>query len=430
MKPKQDWLRTPIFILNFNQISYMRQLVEWLRGAGYQDITILDNHSTYAPLLQYYDELQGDIRVVRRAINEHKSKVWTDHLEPLDRPFVLTTSDIVPDPCCPQDVVERLASLLAENPHLFKAGMGLRIDNLPDHYMHKDQVLIKQSEYWRKPALCGAFCADIDFTFSLYRCGSPFSVGPAVRTSWPYVGRHEPWYSDSGNRTEEEIFYENTIEPGRGSWGRTQLPEWLVGACLKLAAEPPPTLVHLMSGTAPFPGWINIDHRGNIGAQVTFDLENCPSRPLPFKDNSIDGFFIGHAFHSIKNKRGVVRAMLRVARDGARFVIRVPQPRKYQSRASPYRIESIKGWIEHPNVRLAESMRARWRLNRIKLVAIDDPGSPEDNDVINRMGTDNDIVREIVVHLVAEKERRCNGAGAEPTAIEVNTSPFDEHAVF
>lgn len=48
---------TSIFIVNRNRHEAMVRLVDWLRAGGTRRIVILDNASTYPPLLQYYDAL-------------------------------------------------------------------------------------------------------------------------------------------------------------------------------------------------------------------------------------------------------------------------------------------------------------------------------------------------------------------------------------
>ena len=60
----------------------------------------------------------------------------------------------------------------------------------------------------------GVYKAEIDTTFALYK---PFCGGKAdlyhqtFRTGFPYVIKHLPWYEDSGNLSEEEIYYINSV---------------------------------------------------------------------------------------------------------------------------------------------------------------------------------------------------------------------------
>lgn len=49
-----DYKKTPIIINNFNRLSTTVQLIDALKQRGYNNIHILDNQSTYPPLLEFY----------------------------------------------------------------------------------------------------------------------------------------------------------------------------------------------------------------------------------------------------------------------------------------------------------------------------------------------------------------------------------------
>jgi hypothetical protein len=364
----------------------------------------------------------GAIAVVRRPRNDPKATVWNEHLQALEQPFVFTSSDVVPDACCPVDVVEHLAEHLRDNPRLVKAGLGLRIDDLPTRYAHRREVLVKQSEYWRVPAGHGVFLAPVDTTFALYRRGGPFAFEPAVRTGRPYLARHEPWYSDSANRTEEERYYAETIAPGRGSWGREQLPDWMHAACAKLAAAPR-TLVHLASGADVFPGWINVDARPDVGADVVFDLERCADERLPIGRDSVDGFFMGDAFARLERTFPMLQELYRIAKPEARLAIRVRR-----DAARPLRPDAFDQYGQPGHPPAHDDYRADWQVECVTLVV--GPGLADTRpaaEVAARM----DGVREVAVELRAVKPPRPRdpGLGMTPT-LRVSSSPVEAATAF
>jgi len=43
----------PVYFNNFNRHDAMRRMIDWLQDAGTKRIVILDNASTYPPLLEY-----------------------------------------------------------------------------------------------------------------------------------------------------------------------------------------------------------------------------------------------------------------------------------------------------------------------------------------------------------------------------------------
>jgi hypothetical protein len=143
---------------------------------------------------------------------------------------VYTDPDVVPAPDCPVDALDRFAYLLDRYPRVMKVGFGLRIDDVPDHYAHKDAVIGWERNYWRWPVERGAYYAPIDTTFALYRhVTAPTRV--AIRTGPPYVARHDSWYLDFEHLSDEDRFYDSRAEnstpgsDGMAHWTATVLPE-------------------------------------------------------------------------------------------------------------------------------------------------------------------------------------------------------------
>ncbi|TXC65329.1 hypothetical protein FSC37_02025 [Piscinibacter aquaticus] len=100
-----DWRDIPVFIVNRNRHEAMVRLIDWLRAGGTRKIVILDNASTYPPLLQYYDALPQGVNVLRLPQNHGPYVLWQQRVhEVLDTPYVLTDSDIVPAEFCPADL--------------------------------------------------------------------------------------------------------------------------------------------------------------------------------------------------------------------------------------------------------------------------------------------------------------------------------------
>ncbi|MBL0314851.1 MAG: hypothetical protein IPP69_03390 [Flavobacteriales bacterium] len=48
----------PVVINNRNRLTYPLMLIDWLEKAGMKKIIIIDNASTYPPLLEYYSALR------------------------------------------------------------------------------------------------------------------------------------------------------------------------------------------------------------------------------------------------------------------------------------------------------------------------------------------------------------------------------------
>lgn len=205
--------RIPIVLNNRNRLTMLRSLIDWLVASGMKEIHILDNDSTYGPLLAYYSELESRrLAVVHRlGRNVGPYALWQTSLYRRLRwkYYVYSDSDVLP--CSPDGIgaLRLFMDLLARHPWAEKAGFGIRIDDIPDSCPRKSLVLGVEGQYWLEPAGEGAYVAPIDTTFALYR---PFRSGgdglKAIRTGDPYVLRHLPWYVDPQRKSEEEAFYE------------------------------------------------------------------------------------------------------------------------------------------------------------------------------------------------------------------------------
>ncbi len=203
----------PIIINNRNRFTFLKQLIDSLNARGYYNIYIIDNASTYQPLLDYYKKL--DCKIYYLTSNTGFCALWDTVIfeDFKDQYYVYTDSDLELPESCPDDILCWLMFLLSRYNDVDKAGLGLKIDNLPDYYQLKEKVvqwessLIKQSEQIEK----NVFKASVDTTFALYR---PNKFGPAqflqcIRTYGKYQISHLPWYVNFDNLNDEESFYIN-----------------------------------------------------------------------------------------------------------------------------------------------------------------------------------------------------------------------------
>lgn len=201
----------PIIINNFNRLTTLRMLIERLERANCRNIHIIDNASTYPPLLSYYDTLPYTVH----RLNENLGfkALWRSGLNAtLCRDyFVYTDSDVVPLDECPDDFMQKFLDVLKTRRLARKVGFSLRIDNLPDHYAYKDKVIAHESRFFQRPTADGKmYRAPIDTTFAMYRprigLSRSFSA-ESYRMAYPYQAEHLPWYNDLDNLSDEELYY-------------------------------------------------------------------------------------------------------------------------------------------------------------------------------------------------------------------------------
>lgn len=209
----KDYKQIPIIINNFNRLDSMKKLIESLEKRGYTNISIIDNLSTYPPLLDYYKTCRYTVFRLNRNIG--MTALWKSDIYRKFRNdfFVYTDSDIVPIEECPDDFLLFFLNTLKKYRLAQKVGFSLKIDDLPDHYAMKKEVILWEKQFSEYKCDEFLYRAPIDTTFALYRPRSQrkhaFFDIEMYRTAFPYMARHLPWYIDSENPDEENRYYIN-----------------------------------------------------------------------------------------------------------------------------------------------------------------------------------------------------------------------------
>lgn len=215
VKPSKitDYRKIPIIINNFNRLNSMKKLIESLERRGYSNIFIIDNLSTYPPLLEYYERCK--YTVFRLDKNIGMNALWGSGLIKRFRNdyFVYTDSDMEPVEECPDDFLAFFLQTLKKHRLAQKVGFSLKIDDLPDSYSMKETVIEVEKQYYRYQHEELLYWAPIATTFALYRPRARRIHGnyyiEMYRTAYPYTARHLPWYMDSSHPDEENSYYMN-----------------------------------------------------------------------------------------------------------------------------------------------------------------------------------------------------------------------------
>lgn len=206
---KLDCYNIPIIINNFNRLAFLKKLINSLESRGYSNIYIIDNHSTYPPLLEYYNSCP--YTVFRLNKNVGFKAIWeTGIYEQFKHDYyVYTDADMEIDEMCPKDFMNHFVDILEKYPTAQKVGFGIRIDDLPDSYTNKNKVIEWEGQFWSNEIEPGIYLAAVDTTFALYRpfCGGTADWNQKVfRTGSPYLIRHLPWYNLDESISEEKYY--------------------------------------------------------------------------------------------------------------------------------------------------------------------------------------------------------------------------------
>lgn len=202
----------PIIINNFNRLQYLQKQIDWLLSCGLKNIHIIDNASTYAPLLEYYKKIPATVYMLDKNIGHNA--LWRTHLYQRFGKYyhVYTDPDLLPSEHTPNNFMNHFKELLDKYPEIQKVGFGLITDDLPDHYPKKEEVIIWEKQFATNEIEPGVYRSKIDTTFALYRPGAFMQCWEhTLRTSAPYVLRHMPWYENPNDMDEETDFYKSKI---------------------------------------------------------------------------------------------------------------------------------------------------------------------------------------------------------------------------
>ncbi len=228
----------PVIITVRDRLSCLQQLLSWLENMGQQEIWLCDNDSTFPPLVEFLKSTKHN--VFFNKFNLGHRAPWLSGLVPQlgsERYFIISDPDVVPDVNTPSDVFEMFEHMLHSNPKIDKVGFSLRIDDLPDHFTHKADVITWETQFWQNVYWPGYYKAPIDTTFAMYRPGSGHQNGNSLRSGPPYMARHLPWYQDFDNLSEEDDYYIRHSDHLITNWNTDKLPATVRAQLTKLRAQ-------------------------------------------------------------------------------------------------------------------------------------------------------------------------------------------------
>lgn len=212
----------PVYINNWNILTWVKKMAAYLENVPDVAIFIIDNNSTYRPLLDWYQTCPYDVIRLRENLgsrhgynivlkgNEHKNKFGSDF-------FVFTDADLdISD--CPSDILEILKEGYSR--HNIKTGLSIEIEDVPEESLTYDGVVIDRC-YWEKKLDDLFYDSPVDTTFALYHKDSYLYGCDAIRSEKPYTAKHLPWYFTANCKmTDEEKFMYSQKPTMCGSGGQ------------------------------------------------------------------------------------------------------------------------------------------------------------------------------------------------------------------
>ena len=402
----------PIFFINRNRLESLKKIILWLLESGYENIKILDNQSSYPPLIEYYSTLGKSIEVIPLNRNAGPWVFWElgIHKE-IESHYIVSDSDLFPSDFCPTDLINYMYAILTQHEGIFKVAPGLNLENISPHYSQGELAYKWESQFWHKPVGRCLFAAAVDTTFAMYRRGVDFSNDPSsnIRLGYPYLLEHSPWQVNDSNLQDEEIFYRKNTEKGFSYWSANTPDERLISTEY-IKNNLSKKILHLGGGNEYIPGWINIDISGRK-LDLKFDLNNCKSEKLPFENNTIDGFYMSHVFEHISDTLSLMSELYRVGKNGSKFFIRLPHGSSDDAWEDPTHVrayfESSFVYFSQPAYSRADyGFIADWQVNKITLIVNPDLLQNDFNVAYNLVKLNRNLVNEMIVELEVVKPGR------------------------
>lgn len=206
-----NYLKIPIIINNRNRLTDLKKLIYSLELRGYTNIYIIDNNSTFPPLLEYYQLIKYHVFLLKENVGF--LALWQTNIYKkfIHNYYVYTDSDVEIIQECPQNFLEVFRQKMESDSKLYKIGLSLKLDDLPNFYSKKETVIEWEKKYYENKADDSFFIANVDTTFALYKpwykSGGANIYIKMYRSNFPYQLRHLPWYIDSNNISSEEEYY-------------------------------------------------------------------------------------------------------------------------------------------------------------------------------------------------------------------------------
>ncbi len=217
---------TIAFIIIRDRLELMKDLIKWMERQGLNKIVFVDNDSRLPTLLDFLQHTKYQVLSMQR--NTLQTGIWTAGIVRVLCPddfYIVTDPDLVPTRD-EKDVISHLYKMQEKFPHHLKVGLGLRIDDIPDYFVLKKDVIKWESQFWKHELEPGAYEAGVDTTFALYKPYThSYLIHPSIRTGEPYTARHLPWYSKPDKLSDEEIFYRMRLDHNVNTWNKDHLPE-------------------------------------------------------------------------------------------------------------------------------------------------------------------------------------------------------------
>lgn len=200
-------MKIPVIINNRNLLTWPKMMlkqIQHFKNVG--DIWIVDNNSSYEPLLEWLDTEPCNVLKLEKNVG-HTAPWISGLVKNLNSKYYVVTDGDLGLLGTERNVLEVMQNKLEFNPTLGKVGLGLdwRIVESDSPYFNHMQNY--ESPRWRNSRIIDGVFVDVpvDTTFAMYNTDTYFIGGGSLGE--PYTARHFPWEIKNINDNEEFKFY-------------------------------------------------------------------------------------------------------------------------------------------------------------------------------------------------------------------------------
>jgi hypothetical protein len=207
-------MKIPILINNFNLFEWPKNMVEELKSFEcVGEIIIVDNNSTYPPLLEWYETTP--CKIFKSEINYGHYGVWKSGvLDQIDSEYYVVSDPDLDLSNTPRDCLIKLKEKLETHNEICRIGLSLcnfwdRVEGTSFYYWleHMKHEFLDETKLV-DDILMGHI---VDTTFAMYITNRSH-IGKSCALNFPYCAYHIPWnyYNDELDKLDSlnpEFFY-------------------------------------------------------------------------------------------------------------------------------------------------------------------------------------------------------------------------------
>lgn len=195
----------PCYVIARDILSYLENILPQIERLGMVPI-ILDNYSSYGPLLDFYQKCP--YKVVISQGNGGPHELWNNFPPSIKGWYAVTDPDLDLSKV-PKDFVKKSQRLFTSYNWTRKVGVSLEIKDIPRESLSYEVVRAYETGYWRDKVDDG-FIASTETTLALYhveRDKLQQDFYKSIRLDRPYTARHLPWYFTDKSQLSKEYQY-------------------------------------------------------------------------------------------------------------------------------------------------------------------------------------------------------------------------------